>query len=186
MILAWMVGATAFTALLGASALAAERALRAANRASRTPWGVAIVVSVVWPVIAPLWERFASHSAASAVIMADAPASASAMITQQLPALPTLWSDVAASGALMLWALISALLIARLLVAAITLHHLRRTAVSTMIDGEPVLVTETLGPAVIGLLQPRVAVPAWFMQLDAPLRALVLARAIRNWCGWRR
>jgi hypothetical protein len=43
-----------------------------------------------------------------------------------------------------------------------------------VIDGVPVLVAPDLGPAVVGGRDARVVLPSWAMQLDAPLRQLVL------------
>ena len=57
MIATWMLSALLFTALLGAAALCAESALRAAGRPTRWPWLVALVASVSWPLFAPLARR---------------------------------------------------------------------------------------------------------------------------------
>src|ERR1019366_333449 len=83
-----------------------------------------------------------------------------------------------------LWVLASMLLAARLVLAQRTLARISRSARATEIDGHEVLLTESVGPAVVGISTPRVAVPAWLTELDEPLRALVL-RHEREHCTSR-
>ncbi|MEP6763014.1 MAG: M56 family metallopeptidase [Gemmatimonadaceae bacterium] len=175
MIASWMLGATVFTGLLGIAALAAERALRTTRFQARLPWAISLGVALVWPVVAPFAVRVLSIAKGPTPIVIDAPViSASTMITRQLPPVSVTSSERLGSALIVLWAIASAILFIRLFVAVRTLSRVQHNARPTVLDGQSVLVTESLGPAVIGLIRPRVAVPSWFMQLDAPLRALVL------------
>lgn len=175
MIAAWMLGATLFALLLCVAAYAIERALRLTQRATRTPWVVALILAVVWPALAPevLRRLTADDMATTLVINSDA-ASPATLIASQLPASSASWQDLTATALLVLWGAISFIMIARLVLAANALSRVTRNSQQIQLDGEPVLVTESLGPAVIGLWTPRVAVPEWFLQLDASLRAVVL------------
>jgi len=64
MIATWMLSALLFTALLGATALCAEAALRVAGRQTRWPWLVALGASVTWPMLAPFARQSVPASGA--------------------------------------------------------------------------------------------------------------------------
>lgn len=185
MIAAWMFGSTVFALLLCVAAYAVERALRLTQRPTRTPWVVALILAVVWPAMAPVVLRgvFGDKPATMLVVGSDA-ASPATFIASQLPAASASWEEITARALLGAWLLLSALLIVRLIMAARALSHVTRNAKEVEVDGETVLVTESLGPAVVGLWTPRVAVPEWFLQLDTSLRTLVL-RHEREHCASR-
>jgi TonB family protein len=170
-----MFGATVFTVFLGAGALAAERALTALGRPTRGVWAAALALGLAWPALAPLvLARTANESRPAIVILSDDLPSAGQVIAAQLPALSSglaEWSSVLLVAA---WLAVSGVLLLRLVAANRTLVRLQRSAREGEVDGEAVLVTSDVGPAVVGLVRPRIAVPAWLMELDAPLRALVL------------
>jgi hypothetical protein len=72
------------------------------------------------------------------------------------------------------WAAVSLVLIARLIYTQRTLIGITRLARASNMEGHDVLVTDAIGPAVVGVATPRIAVPAWLAELDAPMRRLVL------------
>lgn len=76
---------------------------------------------------------------------------------------------------LLVWLACSLLLALRLVRGARTLQALTSHAESTRVDGEPVLLTEGFGPATVGWRAPRIVLPSWVRDLEAPLRTLVLA-----------
>ncbi len=173
MIAAWMLGATVFSLLLCVAAFSVERILRMTGRATRMPWAVALVLGIVWPLMAPLvLTPLQKTSAGIPLIIPVEQWSPATMIAAQLPSVS--WEQRAATLLLVVWFVLSALMLTRLVVAARVLARVTRTAKPMQLDGESVLVTESLGPAVIGLWRPRVAVPEWFMQLDESLRKMVL------------
>jgi len=185
MIAAWMLGTTVFALLLCVAAFCVDRILRMTGRPTRTPWAVALVLAVVWPVMARLLLSPQPDTAASLpLVITDAAVSPAAMIAAQLPSQSAIWEQRAATLLLVVWLVLSALMLLRLLMAARVLARVTRTAKQVQVDGESVLVTESLGPAVIGLWTPRVAVPEWFLQLDGSLRAMVL-RHEREHCNSR-
>ena len=73
-----------------------------------------------------------------------------------------------------LWAVASMIVLARLVHALVVLAHIRRASQPQVVDGIPVLVSASVGPAVIGVVQPSVLFPVGLLDLDAPLRRLVL------------
>jgi hypothetical protein len=79
-----------------------------------------------------------------------------------------------ARAAIVLWLLASVVLAIRLARAALLVRGIRARAERCHIDGLPVLVTETLGPATIGLRDRAVIVPRSMLALEEPLRGLVL------------
>lgn len=185
MIAAWMLGSTLFALLLCVAAFAVERALRLTQRPTRTPWVVSLILAIVWPAIAPVVLRqLSADDAATPFVINNGTASPASFIANQFPAASASWEELAAKTLIVVWSVISFALVARLFFAAVALSRVTRSAKQMHLDGGPVLVTESLGPAVIGLWTPRVAVPAWFLQLDASLRALVL-RHEREHCASR-
>lgn len=72
---------------------------------------------------------------------------------------------LAASTLLLLWFALDALRVAHLL------HTSRR---SDTVDGVPVLLTDSIGPATVGLLRARVLLPAWVLALPATQRQYVV------------
>jgi TonB family protein len=175
MIATWMVAATLFTLFLGVAAVAIERALRALGRQARGPWLAAFAAALAWPVIAPMVAAlFPAPARGGAPTVLPAVRSTIGTITSTLPALPTSWISRVDAALVPLWVIASVLLIVRLVVAWRALSSVERAASPVVIAGVPVLVTPSLGPAVFGVRRPRLLVPQWLLDLDAPLRALVV------------
>jgi TonB family protein len=170
MILTWMLAATLFALLLGAAARAADSAARLLSWQGRAPWVVALAASLVWPALAPLVMR--PRAAHLSPVVVDG--GAVHAVTARLPALPTAISSRLDAVLIALWLLVSLLFVARLVFARRALARIAGAARSSKIDGHEVLITDGVGPAVIGITAPRIAVPAWLTELDRPLRELVL------------
>ena len=180
MILTWMLVATFFALLLGAAARALESAARLLSWQGRAPWVAALGASLAWPVLLPLIARQRLVRLSPVVVDGGAVRS----IAARLPALPPSVTSRLDTVMVALWVLASLLLIARLFHAQRTLARISRSAHLTEIDGHKVLLTESIGPAVVGITAPRVTVPAWLTELDEPLRDLVL-RHEREHCDSR-
>ena len=180
MILTWMLAATFFALLLGAAARALESAARLLSWQGRAPWVAALGASLAWPVLLPLIARQKTVRLSPVVVGSGAVRS----IAERLPPLPSSIASHLDTILISLWVLASVLLAARLVLAQHTLTRLSRSARTTEMDGHAVLVTDGVGPAVVGITAPRVAVPAWLTELDEPLRALVL-RHEREHCTAR-
>lgn len=179
MIIAWMCAALLFAACVSAAAYTTARLVQWANRPTRLVWSAALAIAVCWPLLVPLlravpWpEAAATVEAIGATVGVErvalvAPAAPSAVERALQFLAPFGWWMLGA------WAVMSALLFARLLLAAFRLRQLTRSASPAEVDGEPVLLAEWLGPASVGWREPRVVLPRWVLTLDAPLRAMVL------------
>jgi TonB family protein len=176
MIAAWMLSAMLFTALLGGAAVFAESALRGARRQARVPWLVALGAGVAWPILAPVLRRYFGESSAMLDVAVTMPSVQ--VVPDSLPGVSlTRWLDVAL---LSLWAVASIVAMARLIRAVFMLRRIRRASEQRIVDDVSVLVTEEIGPAVIGLMQPRVLIPASLLEFDRPLRRLALRHEVEH------
>ncbi len=171
MIAAWMVYAAAVALVLAAAAAAGEAALRRLGRPARALWLGALAASLVlaalpWlPALTPAATVAAGRAGPSASDVIQLPA-----LVLSPPALlrrldrPLLW----------LWGGASAAALLALLLGARGLARRRRRWTEARLDGTPVLLSGSFGPAVVGLLRPRIVVPRWVAVLDPPSRRLVL------------
>jgi TonB family protein len=174
MIAVWMGTATLFALLVGVTALAVERALRAVGRQTRGVWLAAFAVSVAWPLAAPLAARWrpAPTETASTTALRAVTSTIDAIVA--LAPAPDRWNMALDETLLALWAIASVALLARLLFSLRRLARITREAAGGIVAGESVLVTPSLGPAVFGVTRPRLLIPRWLLDLDAPLQALVV------------
>lgn len=176
MIAAWMLSAILFTALLGGAALFAESALRSVRRQARWPWLVALSLGVVWPILAPVLRRYLHHSPTLLDGVVSVPSVQ--VVPDALPVFSLAHSvDV---GLLSLWAAASLIALARLARALLVIRRIRRASEPRMVDEVPVLITEAIGPAVIGVIEPRVLLPLSLLDLDHSLRRLVLRHELEH------
>ena len=176
MIASWMLSAILFTALLGGAAAFAESALRNAERQARWAWLTALAAGVTWPILAPLLRR-AIHDSPPMLDVAVAMPNVQ-VVPDALSGHPVArWIDAAL---LSLWAVASIVVIARLIHAVVLLRRIRRASEPRIVDEVPVLITDEIGPAVIGVIQPRVLIPASLLELDRPLRRLALRHELEH------
>ena len=199
MTLAWIAYAIVVSLLLGAAAFAAERAARALRLPTRAIWAAAIVASLLLPV------TVASVSVALPAIFSASGAPARTIVLRDatLPALsPQAWiraataaaahhtampapaasaaSAPAPSAALDLllqraWAASSVLMLLALAASAIILALRKRHWPQRSVAGKRVFVAPDAGPAVVGLLRPRIVLPTWLLAADARQQTLVIA-----------
>jgi TonB family protein len=197
MIAAWMLAASVFALLAGVAALAAEHVLRARGRAARGVWLFALAAAVTWPVVVPVARAFRSSATPSTSVIVGPVTIAATTAALEVPpsfllTLSTVVHDLRASalqGAsrvaslvglslgdalLILWGAMSVWLFAQLLTAARRVQAITASATPQRVDGEPVLVSASFGPASVGWRAPRIVLPTWVLALDAPLRTLVL------------
>lgn len=177
MIATWMLSSVVFTALLGIAALCAEWGLRSARRATRWPWLLALAAGTTWPILAPVARRYLASGITPRVVSTVLPTIQ--VVPDRLPILLLLgaWLDTALLAA---WALASAIVLTRLVIALVVIARLRRASEARLVDDVPVLITGTIGPAVIGAWRPRVLLPAALLDLDTPLRRLVLRHEMEH------
>ncbi|MGZ9046927.1 MAG: M56 family metallopeptidase [Telluria sp.] len=183
--IAWIAYAFVVTLLLGAAALAAEGSARLRRASTRWIWAAAIVAAPVLPAII---------STVSIQLPASvAPTTAGAPIALREATLPVLtpsaWlpaktTDVAAEGAggidinHMLeraWAAVSLAMLLTLAASAVALHLRMRRWPQRRLCGADVLVAPDAGPAVVGLLRPRIVIPGWLLDAPPLQQSLVIA-----------
>ena len=173
MMVAWMLSAMLFTLFAAAAAYWAEQLLRAAGRPGRGAWLFALAAGTIWPVLVPLlrraWPSVAPPPSARGTILLD--------VIRVVPdglARSGSWVPFVDRAVVIAWLALSALLLLRYSLLWVGVRRLRRQAARATIDGVDVLVSADLGPAVIGLRRTAVLVPRAMLELEAPLRRLVL------------
>ena len=173
MLVGWMVYAMLVAALLGLAGWALDRAVAARSAATRWIWLGALVGSVAaastgaWPervqTVTDPFEPTTSLTAPLPFVEA----------VRTLPSSTTLspGSDIVAGG---LWLTLSLLLCGALVRSFSSLEVARRGWERSVLDGRPVLVSERLGPAVVGILRSVIVVPRWALDLERADRELML------------
>jgi beta-lactamase regulating signal transducer with metallopeptidase domain len=135
-----------------------ERIARWHNRPARWIWLVAITATVALPIALNLILR-------STVV----PHAAASFASPRSTARPSLDMPL-----LLLWLGGSLLLTARIAGSALALRRCRAKWVALDVGAERVLVSDQLGPAVIGWMKLTTVIPRWAFMLDERSRALML------------
>ena len=179
--LVWMVYAVEVALLLSAAAFCAERAARARRGSSRWIWLTSIMASLSVPLLVSL--------VAIDVLSVDWPAAVGRVIPLRSitsPALsPAIWMSGHAGdlGAWRVfdplltraWLAASFLLSVGLTASALHLFWRKRTWRTATLSGIGVYVARDTGPAVVGILRPRIVIPAWILRAPAAQQAMVIA-----------
>jgi hypothetical protein len=181
----WMLYCLAVSLLVGVAAAALEGALRLRGLPARWPWLGALAASVVIPatsLLSPGAVRGAGGGAAAQGGTAgDALAGIALVVTPvaegsqgllsllggRTPRLdgPLFWLWVGSSVALVLF----------VVVAQWRLARRRRRWTHTRVDGLPVLLSRSVGPAVVGFVRSVVVLPEWVLEAEPSQRQLMLA-----------
>jgi len=172
MIGSWMLYAIAVSALFTVAAHALERVVVARGRPRRMLWVVATTLSVAWPAVAG-FRRFTALEVLPVTVV---PFTITVPAPERIvPAARTPLRGEQIDRALVtLWVALSALLLLRLVGGIATLRRARLGWRREELDGMTVCVSPNVGPAVVGLRSMNVVLPEWILDLDRPLRALVL------------
>ena len=183
--IAWLGYTMLVTLLLGVGALAAERAACMRRAPARWVWCVAIVASLLLPTVISsisieLPNIFRPAQESTRLVLRNATA-------VRLPAPDWIASQaapmiVAATGSVdidqlvrRLWMAVSAAMLIALAASAAILHVRKRGWTIAIVAGAEVYVAPDVGPAVVGLLRPRVVLPAWLTRAAPAKQALVMA-----------
>lgn len=182
--LAWMIYASLVAIALSAAALIAEQAARHRRMPTRWPWMMAIVASLLLPiVIGTVSIRLPAFHASTAT--ATSTASIALRETTSIPLATTVidWSGTKAytSSARVnailgdIWLASSFTLLLFLGLSTALVHRSRRSWTSGQLCGLPVLVSDSAGPAVVGLIRSGIVVPAWLLNEAKGQQQYVLA-----------
>ena len=190
MIAAWMLYCVAIAILFVVVGEALERALYFAGRATRWAWVVALAGSYLVPAAALLRPNtFDTLPIPLTRPVAIAPTTVQPVDNPLLP--PTRSFSLGDLDAALTWAwgLSAAAVALALLGAGLRLAAWRRRWRVTTLDGRTVLVSENVGPAVVGVWRPQVVLPGWSLELRSGERRLMLlhedehVRAHDPWLG---
>jgi TonB family protein len=180
-IAAWMLYCVGIGLAFVVVGYALERGLLLAGRPTRWAWVVALVGSCLVPAAA--WVRpdaFATLAVPLTSSVQPAPSS-STLATSTTPTIldqPPARSFTLADLDLPLrwgWAVASIAILLTLAGAATRLVSLRRRWRQATVDGRSVLLSQNVGPAVVGVWSPSVVLPEWALELPAVDRELMLA-----------
>ena len=179
--IAWLAYTVLVTLLLAGAAFAAEGAARLRRASTRWIWMLAIIAAPLLPL--------AISTVSIQVPVSLAPDAMSAPVALRevtSPALsPSNWiatpmatpdSGMPADLVLQrLWAAASLAIMIALMVGAVALQLRKRRWAQRLVAGANVLVAPDAGPAVVGLVSPRIVVPEWLLQAPALQQSLVIA-----------
>src|SRR5688572_825154 len=152
--------------LVGAIAVAAI--LRRYGRPERAVWISALVLAFALPV-SSLVDPVRSTP------IVGPPPTAGVIGLPEVVAVPVPPSSLDLGKLLVaLWLGVSATMATRWMVATLRLSWSSRSWRPGTLNGVPVLITDDVGPAVSGVLRPRVLAPEWLTSLPAHERELIL------------
>ncbi|QWT19355.1 hypothetical protein KPL74_16610 [Bacillus sp. NP157] len=181
MMLAWMIYALLVALAISAAALLAEQAAKAGQRPTRWPWLVASAASLLLPVVmatvsiaipgphgstapsAPLALRETTSIPLASRVIDWSGTKAYTSSTTVDAILADTW--MASSFTLLLFVGMGTALFQRR----------KRQWTHGQLCDVPVLVSDRVGPAVVGLIHSRIVVPAWVMQESPAQQRYVMA-----------
>ena len=170
----WMGYAVLVGVVVAGTALLLERGVPTRRR---WLWAAAQLLAVLLPVVPPALRRLGGGGASLDVVFGPVapvmrgaltgPLGAAARSSAVLADLqgPLLWTWLGASAALLVV----------VLGGMMRIRRLRRAWTPARVDGTAVLISEDLGPAVVGVRGPAIVLPRWVLELPASERALILA-----------
>jgi len=179
--LAWMIYAVLVAIALSAAALLAERGLKYRKRATRWPWLVAIVASLLLPIaMATVSIPLPASAGPTATV---APKALREMTSVPLASAVIDWSGATSYSASPridliakdIWLASSFTLMMFLGISTALFHRRKRDWPTDLMCGSPVLVSDSAGPAVVGLIRSRIVVPAWLMEETPAQQRYVMA-----------
>jgi len=177
-----MAYAMLVTALLGLAALFAEKIFAELGWSRRGIWLVTLVTSLAMPIyalVAPTPVVDAERGAlpfSLDFVPVDVPAQIaiafSGAISDSWLKMPE-WENLDRVLAVF-WVLASALTVLTCVLGAMSLQRSLRKAKTITLADQEVVLSDRLGPAVVGFLRPRIVLPRWIASADTELRTLVL------------
>ena len=193
-----MIGAALYVvivgAFLGAAAWSAERILASLRWPRRGAWLAAVLLAVglpAWHLPQAVPDQSPVQLPTPRPPQASPPAQPTAASTRSAysrssraalrrPRVPQpLWTTQLHARVrlafLVSWGTLSLILLVRMLIGTLTLRRRMRQAKIAELHGAAVSLTEDLGPAVLGLCQPRILIPRWLLDAPAEQRRAALA-----------
>jgi beta-lactamase regulating signal transducer with metallopeptidase domain len=174
---------TLIAAGIGACAFLTEIIARSRGKAGRWVWVGALAFTVVATVLAMVVPRPVENTSGGVrvLVMAALDQEEVAPASAAQPGLDTTrLFEVADLVLPLLWLAASAVLLIAIVFGRRRLHFERVRAQRAQVAGHPVLVTESVGPAVAGIREPVVFIPRWVLALDDPSQRLLMAHEMEH------
>ncbi|MGH7469681.1 MAG: TonB family protein [Longimicrobiales bacterium] len=169
--IAWILYSLLVATLMTVGAHAADRVLRLQGLPTRWIWVLSLVASLLIPAVWPQLPRSLSVAPAPTLIPSTFSVELDA-ITSVADAAP-FWT--VPRFVLAGWLALSVILLSYGVYAVVRLRAARTQWRAGEVSGEEVLISENVGPAVVGLVEPVVVVPEWIESLSSAEQRLVLA-----------
>ncbi|MBD8871907.1 M56 family metallopeptidase [Rhodanobacter sp. DHB23] len=179
--IAWMLYAVLVTLALSAAALLAERAAKVRGAVTRWLWIASLIGSLVLPMVIAyasirLPDNLKSGEAPTSIVLRNATSIRMPSVLLDLEDVrPYAMSTSIDALARTIWAIASVLMALMLAVGSTLLQRRKRGWHEGVLCGERVLVAPSAGPAVVGLMRPRIVVPAWLLHASEEQQRCTLA-----------
>jgi beta-lactamase regulating signal transducer with metallopeptidase domain len=180
MIAAWLAYALVIALLVSLAAWVAERIAILRHLQRRWIWVAALLLTLVLPPMLAWQGTLTSERPAIAL---------AALAAREQPPVyeltPIAWvggnAPVVArrvgfdTWLLVGWSAMSMLALATLAMGWMQLRRRLQSAIDCEVDGVSVTVSHDIGPAVVGIVRPRIVMPRWLLQQDTATQRIVLA-----------
>ena len=181
MIAPWMLWASLLGLVLVTAALGGETLLRSLRGPTRLAWACALVLASCVPLL--LAARRAQPVAPVGLPL-DLPDAQFGMTAPVRVPPESAETGLRLDGMLLsAWAVASLMLSVRVVLAAWRLARRRRQWTRHTLDGVEVYLSDHDGPAVAGLIRPRIVVPRWLAEAPRDTSALVLRHEAAHRAG---
>jgi beta-lactamase regulating signal transducer with metallopeptidase domain len=185
MVPAWIVYATVVGALVAAAAVALDRLLGIWALPRRFVWltGMLVVAGV------PFFLATSGPARPTPRVLTTAPSPATRARLAALPRAPRRvpwqirayrWSRVLDGRARVIWGVASGVVALAFGVACVSMYRKRSAWREGKLRGHSVLLTNDVGPAVVGFFRPRVVIPEWALELPEGERRLMLDHELEH------
>jgi TonB family protein len=174
MLVLWMAYAVLVGAVVVGTALLLERGVQTRRR---WLWAAAQLLAVLLPVLPPAFRRLAGGQGSLDIVFGPVVPAVRGALTDALGgagAATTTLADLQ-GPAVWMWIGTSVVLLVVVTGGMLRMRRLRRGWSRQVVDGSPVLLSEHLGPAVVGVRAPDIVLPRWVLELPPAERALILA-----------
>jgi bla regulator protein blaR1 len=180
MIAAQLVLAVLAASLIALATAATTRLFASRSKPTRFVWMIGMIMAMSWPLLT------AAYAKVSDAGLRDGGGPLTMTRLETLVIQATAVSSGWPLDSLLLggWFILSGVLLGRIAVAMIMLGRQRAAWHQMRVDGTMVRVSDSTGPAVIGLRNQEIVIPAWSLDLAPSLRTVVL-RHEREHCDAR-
>lgn len=168
MLVTWMIYGLTLSALIAGGALLIESTVGLYGAQTRRVWVVAMLAAVLVPLVA--------------FVLGGSTGEAAGEMVAPVTRFPGAWFYLAigpVSGRVdevlgLIWTVLSVGVGSGFLIAALRVRLASRRWTTRELDGVTVLVSEDVGPAVVGVFGNRIVMPRWALESDATARSLML------------